>query len=119
MSNKEKEPKVITFNETEGFDRGDFQGQIYVPKDDQLGFNALAVFVKGRHPRKRMGENTTRTYLVVDGEGSFNLDGEAQTVGKGDLVTIPPGHEYEYQGEMTLFEFNVSPDNSFTDEKLE
>jgi mannose-6-phosphate isomerase-like protein (cupin superfamily) len=111
-------PEVIHFDDTDGFDRGDFQGQVYIPKEAELGFNALAVFVSGRHPRKRMGEGTTRTYLVVDGSGTFELDDIEQPVGRGDFITIPPDHEYAYEGKMTLFEINISPDNSFSDEKL-
>jgi hypothetical protein len=35
------------------------------------------------------------------------------------LFIVGAGHEYEYSGKMKLFEFNVSPDNSFKDQVLE
>lgn len=114
------QPRVIAFDDTEGFDRGDFQGQIYVGKDEELGFSALAIFVDGRHPRKRMGETTTRTYLVVEGEGAFQFGKQrAYPVKRGDFVFIPPESDYAYLGNMLLWEMNVSPDNSFKDQKLD
>lgn len=116
---KPEAPKKVSLSETDHFEREGFSGNVYVPKEANTGFFALQVDVHGRHPRKRMLEGTTRTYYVADGEGTFTLGDETHTVAKGDLFIIPPGGEYEYEGKMTLFEFNVSPDNSFRDEKLE
>lgn len=117
--NRPNQPtRRIALGETVRFDRGDFSGEVYVGKDDKAGFSALLVSVNGRHPRKRMID-TTRTYFVVDGTGQFTLNGDIHKVNKGDFYVIPPGNEYEYSGEMKLFEVNISPDNSFRDEKLE
>jgi RimJ/RimL family protein N-acetyltransferase/mannose-6-phosphate isomerase-like protein (cupin superfamily) len=109
----------ISLDETERFERPGFTGNVYIPKEANSGVVALQVDVHGRHPRKRMLQGTTRTYYVVDGEGSFTLGDETHAVAKGDLFIIPPGGEYEYEGKMTLFEMNFSPNNSFRDEKLE
>lgn len=108
----------ISLKDTEFFDAGGFSGQVYVGSETQAGFNALLVTVKERHPRKRMID-TTRAYFVVEGTGTFTLDDKTHDVAPGDLFIIAPGHEYAYQGKMKLFEFNVSPDNSFKDEVLE
>ena len=83
-----------------------------------FSYNALAVFVNGKHPIKQLGEQTTRTYLVVEGEGTFGLEGVNRPVSQGDMIVIPPKQRYQYEGVMTLFEVNVSPDNSFTDQKI-
>jgi RimJ/RimL family protein N-acetyltransferase len=115
---KQEAPRKISLADTTHFDRDGFSGNIYVPKEAKVGFNALKVDVHGRHPRKRMLEGTTRTYYVSEGEGTFTLGNETHTVAQGDLFVIPPNGEYEYAGTMTLLEFNVSPDNSFRDEKL-
>lgn len=103
--------------ETEHFDREGFSGDVYVPGDARKGFNALRVEVRGKHPRKRMID-TTRVYFVVDGGGTFTINEESSKVEKHDLYIVEPGSEYEYSGNMTLFEFNISPDNSFKDEIL-
>lgn len=110
--------KKIALEETDTFDAGGFSGQVYVPNDLKAGFTALLITVNGRHPKKRMID-TTRNYFVVKGTGTFTLDGVPHIVHEGDLFVIGAGHEYEYEGTMTLFEFNVSPDNSFKDERLE
>lgn len=113
------DPVRIGLNQTEHFDREGFSGNIYVSKEAQQGFMALRVEVHGRHPRKRILEDNTRSYFVAEGEGTFTINKETHQVLPGDLYVIPAGGEYEYEGRMTLFEFNVSPDNSFGDEKLE
>jgi mannose-6-phosphate isomerase-like protein (cupin superfamily) len=108
----------ISLKDTNFFDAGGFSGQEYITPDMKVGFNALLVTVKDRHPRKRMVD-TTRCYFVVEGTGTFTLDDQVHEVVPGDLFVISPGHEYEYKGAMKLFEFNVSSDNSFKDEVLE
>ena len=106
----------IQLTETEGFSREGFDGHIYT----ELGsnFNALRVDVHGNHPRKRMLGDTTRNYLVIDGTGRFTIRDETFDVQPGDLFVIPPEGEYQYEGQMTLFEFNVSPSGNIQDQKL-
>lgn len=109
----------IPLAQAEHFEREGFTGDILVPKSAEMGFTALQVNVDGEHPLKEILRGNTRSYYVVDGEGTFALNGEIRTVAKGDLIVIPAGNQYEYQGVMTLFEFNVSPGNSFRDKKIE
>lgn len=103
---KQIPPKKISFSETERFDREGFSGNNYVKPEDGLGYSALAVDVHGAHPLKQM-VGATRTYYVREGTGTFTLDGVTQDVKEGDLMIIPDGGKYEYQGNMKLFEFNV------------
>jgi len=110
--------RKTALNETQAFDAGGFSGQIYVGNEENVGFNALLVTVNGRHPKKKMID-TVRNYYVIEGEGTFVLDGTPHQVKSGDLFIVGAGHEYEYSGKMKLFEFNVSPDNSFKDQVLE
>lgn len=113
--NRDRDAVHIPFDETEHFDREGFSGDIFVPKESRAGFTALQVTVDGKHPRKRIGKGNTRSYFVVDGGGTFTLNDEPRTVIPGDLIVIPSDNEYEYEGVMTLFEFNVSPRNTFRD----
>ncbi len=110
--------RKITFGQTKRFDKEGFSGNVYIDGSDQQGFNALLVDVHGRHPKKRILEGNTRSYFVVKGSGTLTLDGEAQEINEGDLFVISAGSEYEYSGNMTLFEFNVSPDNTFKDKRI-
>jgi quercetin dioxygenase-like cupin family protein len=113
-----RETKRIKLEETQVFHREGFDGHVYVPSDAGVGFNILGIDVHGSHPRKRMLGDTTRTYYVIDGSGSFTLGDTTSEVIAGDLFIIPPDEEYEYSGEMRLLELNVSPSNQFSDEKI-
>ena len=44
------------------------------------------------------------------------LKNETYAVAVGDLFIVAAGDEYEYRGNMKLFEFNISPDNTFGDQ---
>lgn len=109
----------IPLSGAERFEREGFSGHILVPRDAEMGFTASQVNVHGSHPLKEILRGNTRSYFVIEGEGIFVLNGEPRTVNIGDLVVIPAGSQYEYEGEMTLFELNVSPGNSFRDKKIE
>ena len=108
----------IALADTETLERGDFTGFVYVPKEAGVGFNAMRINLQGRHPHKRMVD-TTRVYFVISGEGRFTIRDEVYKASPNDVFVIEPGVDYCYEGSMKLFEFNVSPDNSFKDEKLE
>jgi quercetin dioxygenase-like cupin family protein len=99
-------PKRVSLNQARHFERDGFSGDQYVEANEGFGFSAINVDVHGRHPKKKMID-ATRAYLVIEGTGTFNLNGQLSEVKKGDLFIIPNGGEYAYQGQMKLFEFNV------------
>lgn len=99
-------------NETFHFDTDGFSGDVYVKDEDKKGFNALRVSVNGKHPLKKLDEST-RVYLVISGTGTFTINGKPEEVQPDNLYVIEPGDEYEYEGQMELFEFNVSRSNIF------
>lgn len=101
------QPKKISLSQTKHFDKDGFSGDIYVDAKD---YNALLVDVHGRHYKTGM-KGATRNYLVIEGNGAFTIDGKTHQVKKGDLYIIPDGHNYEYEGEMKFFEFNVPGTN--------
>lgn len=118
MSTNER-PFIVTSDQRRTFERPGFVGGIIIERDDARGFDALTVDVASGHPAKQMGGDTTRVYHVIEGEGTFVLDGIAQAVKGGDTVVLPPGSTYSYDGpDMRLFEFNISPSNTFSDRQL-
>jgi len=51
--------------------------------------------------------------------GTFTIDAKSYDIKTPhQLFVIEPGQEYEYEGKMELFEFNISAENSFKDLKL-
>lgn len=111
-------PRITPVEDAQGFRRPGFTGHEYIRKEEGFGFSALLVNVHGEHPTKRILDGTVRTYFVAHGEGTFMLDGKPQAVKPGDYITIPAGATYSYSGKMQLLETNISPDNSFNDERV-
>ncbi len=63
--------------------------------------------IAGRHARLRTDE-ADRTYVMVAGHGSFQLGVEdVEAVGPGDVVFIPRGTPYEFEGHFTYLVINT------------
>ena len=107
----------ISLSETAFFDRGDFTGNVYVAKDEGKGFNALLVDCLKGHYKTKL-KNATRVYLVLQGKGTFMINGETKEAQVHDLFLISDGDTYEYAGAMKLFEFNVPGTDSANEEKI-
>ncbi len=61
----------------------------------------------GQHLRLRTDE-ADRTYVVVAGSGRFQLGDEPfETVTTGDVVFIPKGTPYEFEGYFTYLVINT------------
>ena len=110
---------TIKPKDTNNFNREWFSGEIYVDKSEKKGFTILRITVHGKHPKKKMIDDTTRTYYVESWTGEFIIDGEKKDALAGTLFIIEPGHEYEYSGNMILMETNISKSNTFKDELIE
>lgn len=52
------------------------------------------------HNQEFFHKTSTFNYIILDGEGSFFLDGEEVRVSKGDMLSIPPGTRIYYKGTM-------------------
>lgn len=98
--------RKISTADIEVRERDGFSYQPLVETSAGRGFNLNLVNVHGRHYRTRI-TGVTRTYFVRSGKGTFTLDGERHEVKEGDAYVISDGHDYEYEGQMMLVEFNV------------
>ena len=107
----------ISQEEAKKFERPGLSGQIYFPSEFKKGFNAMLITANGKHPRKKMID-TIRVYFIIEGEGIFSIDDKKYEIKSEELFVIEPGQEYEYDAKAKMFEFNVSPGNSFRDLKL-
>jgi hypothetical protein len=99
------------------FDRKDFTGNLYVEKKDGEGFNALLVDCVTHHYKTKL-TGAVRAYLVLEGNGTFTINGKKEAAEKYDFFLISSGDTYEYEGAMKLFEFNVPGTDSNNEEKL-
>ncbi|MDE1966230.1 MAG: hypothetical protein KGI41_03250 [Patescibacteria group bacterium] len=108
----------IALNQAIFFDRGDFNGKVYVEGEDRKGFNALLVECITRHYKTRL-KNAIRGYLVVEGSGTFTVNDRKEAAEPFDLFIVSDGDVYEYEGKMKLFEFNVPATDSSNEDKLD
>ncbi len=108
----------ISLDQTDVHDLGDFKASFYVKKEDGRGFNALLVDCVTRHYKTRL-IGSTRGYLILDGVGTFTINGDVQQAKQHDLFLIGSGDEYRYEGKMRLFEFNVPATDAVNEERLD
>jgi gentisate 1,2-dioxygenase len=59
-----------------------------------------------------------RAYLIVEGGGTFTINGKKEYAERYDLFVVSDGDVYEYEDEMKLFEFNIPAPDSENEEKL-
>ncbi len=80
----------------------------YNTKEDFDRASVGIVESRGRHGRIKQPVSD-RTYLILEGEGSFYFGGEEEQheetvrVKKDDVLLIPKGTVYDYEGHMRLF----------------
>ena len=54
------------------------------------------------HERYHTNKKSTHVYYVIEGKGSFNIDGKIYNVKKDDCIEIPPNTEFIFAGKMKL-----------------
>jgi hypothetical protein len=107
----------ISLEETVSYDKGSFRARFYSEKKDRTDFNALLVeCVTGHYQTKLKG--ATRVYLILEGSGTFTINGIKETAEQYDLFIISDGDVYEYEGAMKLFECNVPATDASNEENL-
>ncbi len=47
-------------------------------------------------------KETTETYVVLEGEGEIELDGERHPIGPGDVILIPPETRHAAHGRLMI-----------------
>jgi mannose-6-phosphate isomerase-like protein (cupin superfamily) len=92
-------------------------GQAYNNKEQFDRMSAALITVDGRHGRvlDRTGD---RLYLVLRGQGKFDLDGTAVAVAAQDIVIIPRNTPYDYEGQMEVFLVQAPSFDPSTEERL-
>ncbi len=97
--------KKISLEDTTRFNKNgvDFIG--YGPVNNDLSF--VLETVEEGHFEEFVHDKCTFTYLFLEGEGTFYLDGEAVKVKKGDVLTIEPGTRIYYKGNLKQILINT------------
>ncbi len=60
------------------------------------------VDVKQGHDKYIISKNCSHIYYILEGEGTFDIDGTKYNVNKGAFIEVPPNVEFTYSGKMRL-----------------
>lgn len=91
-----------TREEAGSFEKSGVELWEYVGEGDLEQADVLYIEVDGGHDEEFYHEESAFIYYVLEGEGTFYLDGEATDVTTTDVVAIPPGTNIYYTGQMEL-----------------
>lgn len=70
---------------------------------DQFERASAGLFKVTKHHGLVKNYLSDRVYLILKGSGTFIIEDEEVSVSEMDVVIIPRGTKYDYEGEMTLF----------------
>ena len=54
-------------------------------------------------------KKTTEIYVVLEGEGAIELDGEQRPIRAGDVILIPPGTRHAARGQVKVLNVVTPP----------
>ena len=83
------------------FEKASVKGTNFDTKDLSDKAKFAIIEVNGDHEKVREKE-CTFFYLVLEGKGSFEIEGKTEKCRKGDLVAIPQKSVFKYSGKMKM-----------------
>ena len=97
--------KVIKSSEVEEKDFGHIKVKQLLNQEDIGNVSVAIVKIDGTN-NKVINKRSDALYYVLEGSGSFNIDGDEIPVSVGDLVFIAKGTAYFDKGKLILLSFN-------------
>ena len=88
----------IPFNKENSFEvEKNYVIDNYLDKSSNLGYSVVRTHLNGNHPlMKNIISN--RTYYIINGNASFNVENEHFELKQGDTLTIPKDTLYKFEG---------------------
>ncbi len=103
-SGQSKDTKATDFvmdkPKTPEFKQKEMKGYKFPTANDNLEVYLLEV--SHGHENYIKSKKSTHFYYIVEGQGSFDINGVEKHVSKGQFVEIPPKVEYTYSGKMRI-----------------
>lgn len=109
---------VFKLQDAYRFEWPGLKGYSYSESTDFERASAARFEVTERHGRV-FNDISDRIYLVLGGEGWFEINGNRHYVVATDVVIVPRQTEYDYGGRMTLFLVHTPAYRPETDHDLE
>lgn len=97
--------KVIRAKEIKEQDFGYIKVKQLLNQKDVDNVSAALIKINGTN-KKVVNKRGDALYYIIEGKGSFNIDGEEILVETGDLVYIPKGIPYFDKGNLVMLSFN-------------
>ncbi len=84
------------------FEKVGIRGKTFQSKDltDKIEFSIIEI--EAGHQTKIIQKECLFAYYILEGGGSFEIDGVEENCGAGDLVIIPAGKLFTYLGKMKM-----------------
>ena len=82
--------------------RGDYEYK-------RLDENTIWILLNGVHKSRKVIRGIRR-YVIMTGEGEFNIDGKSFEVRCRTRILIEPGQTYSYSGTLEMYEFMIPTD---------
>ncbi|MBQ4542326.1 MAG: hypothetical protein IJA23_05715 [Clostridia bacterium] len=88
----------IPFNKENSFEvEKNYVIDNYLDKSSNLGYSVVRTHLNGNHPlMKNIISN--RTYYIINGNASFDVENEHFKLKQGDTLTIPKDTLYKFEG---------------------
>jgi len=89
------------------FEKVGIKGKTFGSKilSDKVEFTIIET--KEGHETKIREKECAFSYFILEGGGTFEIDGENEKCQKGDLVVIPKGAAFIYKGKMKMLLVSV------------
>ncbi len=97
--------KLIKSSQVKEFDKGFIKVKQLLSDESVKNLSVSIVEINGTN-KKVINPKSDAAYFVIEGKGSFNIDGEELSVESGDLIFIPRGSVYFDKGNLKMLAIN-------------
>lgn len=84
------------------FDRVGVRGKLFDAAELVTTCEHLIIETETGHETTIRQERSDFVYYVLDGAGTFEIDGAEVPCATGDLVVVPHGHAFTYKGRLRM-----------------
>ena len=72
----------------------------YINETHNLGFSLVRSHLNGEHPLMK-NINSSKTYYIIRGQGTFFVNNEQINVKASDVIIIPKNTKYKFNGKFS------------------
>ncbi|WP_169979986.1 hypothetical protein [Microbispora sp. H10836] len=100
------------------FEKLGHRGKLFGPNEHLSSSSHLIVEIDGRLPTWLRQRECDFVYYVLNGEGTFLIEDRKERCAQGDLVTVPKGARFSYEGSRLRMLLTSTPPWTSTQEQV-